>query len=302
MTKLAICSDLHLEFGDINLSNTNNADVLILSGDIMIAQTLHDRPASTDEADNLMPASGKQKTAQRYRNFIKRCSEQFPNVIAIAGNHEFYNGRWVAALDYLRTEYSKYPNVHFLENETVTINDVVFVGATTWTNCNNGDPLTMYGLRDCMTDFRLIRNDSAAYRVLSTRDIVIRHQQTMKYFESTLGANADKKCVIVGHHTPSFQSCHSMYSGANDRIMNGGYHSELTEFILGHPQIALWTCGHTHHRHRYYVGDTLVVCNPRGYINHEPLAARFTLKDVDLNNMPTKTEIQVDYDWDDIIN
>ena len=32
--RIALASDLHLEFGDINLKNDGNADVLILSGDI----------------------------------------------------------------------------------------------------------------------------------------------------------------------------------------------------------------------------------------------------------------------------
>jgi len=31
--RVSICSDIHLEFGDINLQNTDNADVLILGGD-----------------------------------------------------------------------------------------------------------------------------------------------------------------------------------------------------------------------------------------------------------------------------
>jgi len=38
--KIAICSDLHLEFGDINLQNTDNADVLILGGDICVASDI----------------------------------------------------------------------------------------------------------------------------------------------------------------------------------------------------------------------------------------------------------------------
>ena len=44
--RIAVTSDLHLEFGDINIQNTNNADVLILGGDIMLAQDLHDHPES----------------------------------------------------------------------------------------------------------------------------------------------------------------------------------------------------------------------------------------------------------------
>ena len=42
--KIALCSDLHLEFEDINLKNTEGAEVLILSGDIMIAEDLHNHP------------------------------------------------------------------------------------------------------------------------------------------------------------------------------------------------------------------------------------------------------------------
>jgi predicted phosphodiesterase len=41
--KIAVCSDLHLEFGPISLENTENADVLILSGDICVANDLKER-------------------------------------------------------------------------------------------------------------------------------------------------------------------------------------------------------------------------------------------------------------------
>jgi predicted phosphodiesterase len=42
--KIALASDLHLEFQDINLKNTEGAEVLILSGDIMVAEDLHNHP------------------------------------------------------------------------------------------------------------------------------------------------------------------------------------------------------------------------------------------------------------------
>jgi hypothetical protein len=51
--------------------------------------------------------------------------------------------------------------------------------------------------------------------------------------------------------------------------MNGGYSSSLDEFIVDHPQIKLWTHGHTHELFDYMVGETRVVCNPRGYVGHE---------------------------------
>ena len=40
--KIALCSDLHLEFKDVDLKNTEGAEVLILSGDIMVAEYLYD--------------------------------------------------------------------------------------------------------------------------------------------------------------------------------------------------------------------------------------------------------------------
>ena len=64
--------------------------------------------------------------------------------------------------------------------------------------------------------------------------------------------------------------------------MNGGYHSDLSEFMFSHPQIKLWTHGHTHQKYDYMVGETRVVCNPRGYIGHEQIANEFELKVVEI--------------------
>ena len=39
--KIALASDVHLEFGTTSFNNTDNADVLILSGDICVANNFH---------------------------------------------------------------------------------------------------------------------------------------------------------------------------------------------------------------------------------------------------------------------
>jgi Icc-related predicted phosphoesterase len=265
--KIQLVSDLHLEFSDINIQN-NGADVLILSGDIMVAQDLHDHPepANTLDQKAIADSTGlgkRQQAAQRYRDFIKRCSFQFPHVVYIAGNHEFYNGKFYAGLDYLRAECAKFPNVYFLECDTKVIDDVVFVGGTLWTDMNKGDPLTQHAIQDMMNDFRIIRNDKRDYARMSPQDVIERHLKTKQYIELVLKNHADQRCVVVGHHSPSFKSVHPMY--AHETLMNGGYHSDLSEFILDHPQIRLWTHGHTHHAFDYTIGDTRIVCNPRGY-------------------------------------
>lgn len=287
--KIALCSDIHLEFQDINLQNTENADVLILSGDILIAEDLHNHPEMTYgpySNVNLADLGRRQATALRFREFIKRCSFQFPHVVVVAGNHEFYHGNWKASIQYLRDEYSKFPNVYFLEQDTKVIGDVTFIGATLWTDCNKGDPLTLHALSGMLNDFRVIRNDQLGYTKLRPAHTVERHRRTLSYFKTVLADLKDQKVVIVGHHTPTSMSTHPRYVGQD--LMNGGYHSDLSEFILDHPQIKLWTCGHVHDPHMYYMGDTLVAANPRGYAGHDPAADLFELAYIDLDNMPKK--------------
>ena len=279
--KIAVCSDLHLEFEDLILKNEGDAEVLILSGDIMIAEDLHSHPVKhPNDPVNIPNLGRRQEAAQRFRDFLSRCSFQFPHVIYIAGNHEFYHGKWVASLDHLREECARYPNVYFLENDIKVINDIHFIGATLWTDCNKGDPLTMHALTDMMNDFRVIRNDELGYTKLRPAHIAMRHKKTLDYFKVVLADRKDEKCVIVGHHTPSHQSIHEIYK--KDYLMNGGYHSDLSEFILDHPQVKLWTHGHTHTPFDYVLGETRIVCNPRGYKGHDESADTFKLIFVDV--------------------
>ena len=264
--KIKLVSDLHLEFSDINIKNGQNYDVLILGGDICIAQDLHDFPEqNVRTAAMLEMLSSRQEKAQRFRDFFKRCSFQFPHVIYIMGNHEFYHGKFYAGIEYMREECAKYPNVYMLEQDTKIINDVVFVGGTLWTNMNKRDPLTMHAMKDMMNDFRIVRNDQREYAAMSALDVAIRHDKTLGYIKLIVQEHKDKKCVVVGHHAPSFKSVSEQY--ASQTLMNGGYASDLSEFIMDHPQIKLWTHGHMHQPFDYVIGETRVVCNPRGYEN-----------------------------------
>lgn len=261
--KIKLVSDLHLEFSDINIKNDEDCDVLILSGDIMVINDLHDHPESKYSHLELKDLKFGQARAQLFRDFLKRCSFQFPQVVYVAGNHEFYHGEFHRGVDHLREECRKFPNIHFLECDAQFINGVLFVGGTLWTDVNKGDPLTQHAITDMINDFRVIRNDEHGYTKLRPAHIMHRHRKTLEYIKHIVEANRDMKCVVVGHHAPSFQSIGEQYK--NDTLMNGGYASDLSEFILDHPQIKLWTHGHMHQTFDYMIGETRVVCNPRGY-------------------------------------
>ena len=279
--KLAVCSDLHLEFGDIDITNDENADVLILSGDIMNAQDLHDH--TEEKLKNVIQVDSlgrRQHSAQRYRDFLKHCSMEFPHVVYIAGNHEFYHGKFPGSLQVLRNECAKFPNVYFMENDTKTIGGVTFIGCTLWTDMNRGDPITLQSVADIMNDYKIIRNNEKGYTKLRPAQTAQVHAESMEYIRTVMEGKFDEKFVVVSHMAPSTQSIHPKYK--SDLSMNGAFASDLSDFILDHPQIKLWTHGHTHDVFDYEIGSTRIVCNPRGYFQYEKRAFDFKLMFIDV--------------------
>jgi hypothetical protein len=194
-------------------------------------------------------------------------------------------------------------NVYLLDRGVRVIDDVTFIGGTLWTDMNNGDQLTLYHMRSMMNDFRCVENsnqvvnykayeqingvDNREKPVFKTRtakfspeDASEEHAKMKGYISQIVEGKPDQKFVVVGHHSPSRLSTHEMYK--NDTIMNGGYSSDMDEFIVDRPQIRLWTHGHTHHNFDYVIGETRIVCNPRGYINYEAQADTWQLQTVEV--------------------
>ena len=265
--KIALGSDLHLEFGTFTPVNTDNADVLILSGDICIAEDMYRWPV--DRAGIYEPRSRNKENALNYRVFFAECSKLFKEVIMVAGNHEFYHGKIKTSLETLWAETGQYDNFHFLENGSVKVDDVLFVGAALWTDMNKFDPTTLWACGDAMNDYRQITNDiDNMFRRLKPADTVEFHKETLKYFAKTIdAAPVDQKVVVVGHHAPSKVSTKPQYE--KDFHINGAYSSDLSEFILDRPKIKVWTHGHTHSEFDYMIGSTRILANPRGYVGYE---------------------------------
>jgi Icc-related predicted phosphoesterase len=313
--KIALCSDLHLEFGPIVLKNTEGADVLILSGDICVAADLRDH---NDTPHQYGHAGNSYNKSQKIHDFFKSVTFQFPHVVYVVGNHEHYHYDFKYTISDLKKRLGYLPNLHILDKETFELDDVTFIGGTLWTDMNNEDPLTLFHIKSRMNDFRCVKNSNRMlsrkvplYKVneswtedgkngeryernekgglitiankrknepstFSPEDAVEDHKKMLDYIRIVTESHYDKKFVVVGHHTPSHFSVHPKY--AHDTLMNGGYHSDLIDFIMDRPQIKLWTHGHTHEAFDYMIKGTRVVCNPRGYDGYEPIADNFQLK------------------------
>jgi predicted phosphodiesterase len=276
--KIALGSDLHIEFGQLEVTNAHGADVLILSGDIVTATDLEGWRPEGDSYGN----------AKRFMTFFEQCSTNFKHVLYVMGNHEHYHGDFATSADTLRAALTEYPNIHFMDKESITIDDVTFIGGTLWTDMNKENPYTLYSIKGAMNDFKIIKNSSRKVTFkdeankfherearFCPEDTVEDHKAMLTFIDEST-KDSTKKYVVVGHHSPSKASTHPRYK--KEVMMNGAYSSDLSEFILDRPQIKLWTHGHTHDPYDYMIGSTRIVCNPRGYINYEEIADNFDFK------------------------
>jgi hypothetical protein len=304
--KIAICSDVHLEFGQLELENLQDAEVLVLSGDICTAVDLR-------VTDSILSSA---KT-DRYMEFFTACSKNFPHVVYVMGNHEHYHGDYADSIVHIKHALKHLQNIHVLDKEVWELDDHVFIGGTLWTDMNGEDEMTMNHVQRRMNDFQICKNSSRVVNyktyepkqkpegmsdeefnllpyeqryknvfktreaTLSPQDAVVDHKAMLKVIEEAYANVPPWKTVVVcTHHAPSKGSEHPRYK--HDQLMNGAYNSQLDQFIMDRPGIKLWTHGHTHEDFDYMIKSCRVVCNPRGYINYEDRADRFQLRVVEV--------------------
>ena len=280
--KIALTSDVHLEFGDYAIDNPHGADVLILSGDICVAEDIRavgKIPGGWDA--DAHSGFERAKRGIMYQEFFQEASLWYRDVVYVMGNHEHYHGDYSRSHEIIQDMLDRLNlrNVHFLEKSLVQINGYTFIGSTLWTDFNKADPLTLQSAEHMMRDFQAVKHSvkgksTGNWRFLPM-DALQDHRASVKYIRDTLdqrrhqGLNS-RRVIVVGHHAPSTLSIHDKYK--HEYQMNGCYASDLSDIMLDYPEIQLWTHGHMHDDFDYVIGSTRVVCNPRGYIGYEARA------------------------------
>jgi Icc-related predicted phosphoesterase len=248
-----------------------------LAGDILVDKDLY----LNEEVHTMGERIIRMGKSERFHDFFKEVCNEFPHVIYICGNHEHYNGDITQTYDNLYRKFDYLPNLHIMDNSIFHFGNVTFFGGTLWTDMNKSDPITLWDIKNYMNDFQIIKNSArmlGGYKPakFTPEDSVNLHYEFLEKLKKVLENNEYNKIVVVGHHAPSKQSIHELYK--NQTISNGAYSSNLDDFIIDNPKIKLWIHGHTHHPFDYMIGQTRVVCNPRGYIGYEENAKEFSLK------------------------
>ncbi|MCY4044023.1 MAG: metallophosphoesterase [Cellvibrionales bacterium] len=244
--KIQYQSDLHVEFFNNTITYqvpATDADVLVLAGDIG-------------------------DTSQRTFDWIKAQSQNKPILLCL-GNHEFYDQCYQEALIQWQAA-MKDSSVHLLHNNTVIIENTQFIGATLWTDYAILGALTqeaaMHEAGRRMNDHRLIQwLDKGKKRLFTPKDARALNAETDAFLRETLTKPFDGKRVIITHHAPSIQSIPVEYRSHN---LCGAFASNYETLMATHKPSA-WIHGHLHMNFAYKIHSTQVVCNPRGYENHE---------------------------------
>lgn len=152
----------------------------------------------------------------------------FPNkpVVMASGNHEFYTGDWDGTLNEMREAAMRH-QVHFLENDSVTIDGVQFLGATLWTD------FAYFGLHKIEAAMAEAERYMADYWEISgctPLATIDRHVESRTWLERELslpGEAANR--VVVTHHYPHKKSTAAQYQ--ND-LCTAAFGSQLQHDLI----------------------------------------------------------------------
>lgn len=224
--KIHILSDIHLEFDSMKIPDVD-ADITVIAGDLHVGMN-----------------------GFRWARKFNR------PVIYVPGNHEYYGYEMNSLRD---GDFKKQKKIHLLDNKALTLDGVNFFGCTLWTDFNyfNNMIVDAAWARTRMNDFKFIRYDKF---ILSPEDTIKLHKESLAYLRNFIYQKYSK-CVIITHHVPSSSSVDSRY---RLNALTSAFASNLDELIID-SKVKLWIHGHTHDSFDYVLGETRVVCNPRGY-------------------------------------
>jgi predicted phosphodiesterase len=227
--RIQIVSDLHAEFYKRpieSLETLTNGSI----GDVLVL------------AGDICPVS----MSEIWRESMRYLCDRYERVIYVPGNHEHYSISLETSKRALIEASKELPNLVMNWSGKEEIDGVSFLLATLWYE----DSPDCYIGRHLISDFSLIKgSDPSLFIEEGKKDRVLIEEE---------GASCP---IWIFHHLPSPQSIGMRYRGA----MSNCYYLNDIERLIQKYQPKLVIHGHTHDSYDYTLGETRVICNPRGY-------------------------------------
>ncbi|HYD18869.1 MAG TPA: metallophosphoesterase [Patescibacteria group bacterium] len=244
--KIISFSDIHLEYPKDLKVPQSDADLLVLSGDIL---NMHQ--------------------PEPLRVFLNGWTKP---VIYVAGNHEYYDGKSMTPLlqgfrQWLR---NNLPQVTLLDSEAAVVHGVNFFGGTMWTDFAGGDENAMAAAAPRMHDYKLIHTDAG--RLLTPQDTVPLHEAFTEKLVRWLETPLRGPRVVITHHAPC-EPPDTIHKGSP---LTPAFNSFNMLPLIEKYQPDLWFYGHTHECDRQKIGRTQVISNQLGYVRNGQYECEFS--------------------------
>ena len=242
MKKIGLLSDLHLEGSNIDTLVNPGWDYLVIAGDLSADLSLLER------------------------FFSYKIPSDIP-VIYVLGNHEYEGRRFNEVPNQYREILKHFENVHLLDNESVVIDNIKFIGSTLWTNFElkgiDQKKESMKWAKQSVVDFTYIfkenEDKSGKYHSITPEEMVKECEKSIQFLNYELKNNPfDGEKVVVTHFAPHPNSVHPNFTRSDS-----SYWVNNLENLMGFSKY--WFHGHTHSNFDYEVEGTQVICNPRGF-------------------------------------
>jgi predicted phosphohydrolase len=210
-------------------------------------------PVLETDKDTVLILAGDIDSKARITQYAESLADRFRYVLFVPGNHEYYGS-------YIDKDFSSdIDNVIWLNNTKIEIDDVIFFGATLWTDFNDGSYCSISEWHRYMSDAREIRGKGGKQKI-TPQDITKEHKYTIECIkEEITNKPADKKLCVITHHSPSFSNEEAKFIGGKG---SGYFHSNLDYLVQ---EADKWIFGHTHYNIRRHGMHS----NQRGYVGYE---------------------------------
>ena len=113
-----------------------------------------------------------------------------------------------------RLQNSASSNVHVLDNQSIVIEDVRFLGSILWTDFQLFGEIdkwfSIQRARQCMNDFAVI---SLENRLFTPADSIALHESGRSWLRESWAEPFEGKTVVVTHHAPSARSVPKRFAG-----------------------------------------------------------------------------------------
>lgn len=243
MLNIGVYSDLHIEHSFYSFDDLSKLDILVLAGDI----------ASYD-------------TIERFFEELRKNAPKL-TVLYVLGNHEYYGMVYQQATQFYKEICLKY-NITLLDNESIVINNVLFLGSTLWSNFQltsfKVDAMSWaeHNVGDC---FYIKWQDKNAIRPFTSNDMLNNFNASYEFLYRSLEETHKhyRKIVVISHFLPSSHVLSNEYKGNTDSLIRSSYWCNELPNLYQYADY--WIYGHSHHNINKQTGKTKFISNQRGY-------------------------------------